>query len=78
MITFISSYLCYNEVQPDLRSNNAGRIMSRKSKQSKHKKNFTIILSQVDQWLDLIGHHIFQGNYAEAVANCERLSGTAS
>ncbi len=47
--------------------------MSRKSKQSKHKKNFTPNLSQVDTWLDLIGHHIFQGNYAEAVSDCERL-----
>src|SRR5713101_6305680 len=47
--------------------------MSRKSKQSKHKKNFTVSLSQVDKRLDLIGHHIFQGNYAEAVSDCERL-----
>ena len=47
--------------------------MSRKSKQSKHKKNFTVSLSQVDKWLDLIGHQIFQGNYAEAVSDCERL-----
>ncbi len=47
--------------------------MSRKSKQSKHKKNFTTSLAQVDKWLDLIGHHIFQGNYAEAVSDCERL-----
>ncbi len=47
--------------------------MSRKSKQSRHKKKFTVNLSQVDKWLDLIGHHIFQGNYAEAVTNCERL-----
>src|SRR2546421_3977940 len=47
--------------------------MAKKSKQSKHKKNFSVSLSQVDKWLDLIGHQIFQGNYAEAVANCERL-----
>src|SRR2546427_4733475 len=47
--------------------------MSRKSKQSKHKKKFTASLSPVDKYLDLIGHQIFQGNYAEAVANCERL-----
>ena len=56
-----------------MRSNNTGRIMSRKSKQPKHKKNFSVSLSQVDKWLDLIGHQIFQGNYAEAVTLCERL-----
>jgi len=47
--------------------------MSRKSKQSKHKKKFTASLSPVNKYLDLIGHQIFQGNYAEAVATCERL-----
>jgi tetratricopeptide (TPR) repeat protein len=47
--------------------------MSRKSKQSKHKKKFTASLSQVDKYLDLIGHQIFQGDYAEAVVTCERL-----
>jgi Flp pilus assembly protein TadD len=49
--------------------------MSRKSKQSKHKKKFTASLSPspVDEYLDLIGHHIFQGNYTEAVTLCERL-----
>jgi len=47
--------------------------MSRKSKQSRYKKNFSVSFSQVDKLLDLIGHQIFQGNYAEAVANCERL-----
>src|SRR5258708_32711339 len=47
--------------------------MSRKSKQSKHKKKFTASLSPVDKYLGLIGHQIFQGNYAEAVTNCERL-----
>jgi Flp pilus assembly protein TadD len=47
--------------------------MSRKSKQSKHKKKITASLSPVDKYLDLIGHQIFQGNYAEAVATCERL-----
>ncbi len=30
-------------------------------------------LSQADKLFDLIGHQIFQGNYAEAVSNCERL-----
>jgi tetratricopeptide (TPR) repeat protein len=29
--------------------------------------------SAVDRYFDLIGHQIFQGNYAEAVINCERL-----
>ncbi len=47
--------------------------MSRKSKQFKHKKKFTASLSPVDKHLDLIGHQIFQGNYAEAVTLCERL-----
>jgi Flp pilus assembly protein TadD len=47
--------------------------MSRKSKQSKHKKKFTASLSPVDKYLDLIGHQIFQGKYAEAVVTCERL-----
>src|SRR5712692_4206376 len=47
--------------------------MSRKSKQSRHKKKFTVSLSPVDKYLDLIGHQIFQGNYTEAVATCERL-----
>src|SRR2546430_6921410 len=47
--------------------------MSRKSKQSKHEKKFTASLSPVDKYLDLIGHQIFQGNYTEAVINCERL-----
>ncbi len=46
--------------------------MAKKSKQSKPKKMFTAI-SPVDKHLDLIGHQIFQGNYAEAVATCERL-----
>ncbi len=47
--------------------------MSRKSKQSKHNRKFTASLSPVDKYLNLIGHHIFQGNYAEAVTLCERL-----
>jgi hypothetical protein len=47
--------------------------MSRKSKQSKHKKKFTVSSSPVDKYFDLIGHQIFQGNYAEAVTTCERL-----
>jgi Flp pilus assembly protein TadD len=47
--------------------------MSRKSKQSKHKKKFTASLPSVDKYLDLIGHQIFQRDYAGAVNNCERL-----
>jgi len=47
--------------------------MSRKSKQSKHKRKFTASPSQADKYFDLVGHQIFQGDYAEAVANCERL-----
>jgi tetratricopeptide (TPR) repeat protein len=47
--------------------------MSRKSKQSKQKMKLALGLSQADKLFDLIGHQIFQGNYAEAVINCERL-----
>ena len=47
--------------------------MSRKAKPSRHKKKLTTSLSTVDKYLDLIGHDIFQGNYVEAVALCERL-----
>ena len=47
--------------------------MSRKSKPSKHKKKLTVSVSPVDKYLDLIGHYIFEGNYAEAVSLCERL-----
>src|SRR6266699_7246566 len=47
--------------------------MSRQSKQSKHHRKFTASFSPVDKYLDLIGQQIFQGNYAEAVATCERL-----
>ena len=47
--------------------------MAKKSKQFKRKKKVTAISSQFDKWLDLIGHQIFQENYAEAVANCERV-----
>lgn len=47
--------------------------MPRKSKQSKHKKKVTSNPSQADRLFDLVGHQIFQGNYTEAVMNCERL-----
>ena len=47
--------------------------MARKSKQSKQKKQITTNISTVDKYLDLIGHNIFQGNYPEAIAYCERL-----
>jgi tetratricopeptide (TPR) repeat protein len=47
--------------------------MSRKSKQSKQKMKLAPGLSQADKLFDLIGHQIFQGNYTEAVINCERL-----
>jgi len=49
------------------------RTMAKKSKSSKHKKGLTTNSSAVDRYFDLIGHQIFQGNYAEAVINCERL-----
>jgi tetratricopeptide (TPR) repeat protein len=45
--------------------------MSKKSKQKK--RATTSPASQVDRYLDLIGHQIFQGDYAGAVTNCERL-----
>ena len=49
-------------------------IMSKKSKPSKQKKSATPSLSsQADRYLDLVGHQIFQGDYAGAVMNCERL-----
>ena len=48
--------------------------MSKKSKPSKQKKSATTSLSsQADRYLDLVGHQIFQGDYAGAVMNCERL-----
>ena len=48
--------------------------MTKKSKTSKQKKSKTTNpSSQVDSYLDLIGHRIFQGNYAEAITLCERL-----
>ncbi len=47
--------------------------MSRKSKQPKHKQKLPPSSSQAGKLFDLIGHQIFQGNYAEAVTNCERL-----
>ena len=47
--------------------------MARKPKASKQKKSIPPSASPVDKYLDLIGHQIFQGNYAEAVATCERL-----
>src|SRR5260370_28735568 len=47
--------------------------MPQKSKQPKHKKSLTINPSQTDRLFDLIGHQIFQGDYAGAIANSERL-----
>src|SRR6266480_5837360 len=47
--------------------------MAKKSKPLKTKKRVITHESPVDKYLDLIGHQIFQGNYAEAVATCERL-----
>ena len=45
--------------------------MSKKSKQKK--RAITNPSSQVDRYLDLIGHQIYKGDYAGAVTNCERL-----
>src|SRR5258708_8771655 len=47
--------------------------MAKKSKQVEQKKKFTVRVSEVDKCLDLIGQNIFQGNYSEAVTDCERL-----
>lgn len=47
--------------------------MAKKPNASKKKKRIITSASPVDKQLDLIGHQIFQGNYAEAVATCERL-----
>ena len=47
--------------------------MVKKSKRSKNKKKPTATISQADRYFDLVGHYIFQGNYAEAVTLCERL-----
>jgi len=47
--------------------------MSKKAKQSKHKKKVTTSSSQADKLFDLIGQQIFQGDYTEAIASCERL-----
>src|SRR5450759_1966790 len=47
--------------------------MAKKSKPLKKKKHVTTHTSPADKYFDLIGHQIFQGNYAEAVTLCERL-----
>ena len=47
--------------------------MAKKPHASKRKKRIITSVSPVDKLLDLIGHQIFQRNYAEAVVECERL-----
>ncbi len=47
--------------------------MAKKPNAAKKKKRIITSASLVDKQFDLIGHQIFQGNYAEAVATCERL-----
>src|SRR5258708_3552172 len=47
--------------------------MTKKTNASKKKKRSITSVSPVDKQLDLIEHQIFQGNYAEAVVECERL-----
>ena len=47
--------------------------MSRKAKQSKQKKKGSTSSSQANKMFDLIGQHIFQGDYTEAITGCERL-----
>src|SRR5436305_12611928 len=48
--------------------------MSKKSKSSTPQTSATTsISSEADRYLDLVGHQIFQEDYAGAVINCERL-----
>ena len=47
--------------------------MSKKSKSSKHKKRVIISTSPVDKYIHLIESDMLQGNYSDAVVNCERL-----
>ncbi len=47
--------------------------MSKKSKQPKPKKRPTTNPSRTDKLFDLIGHQIFQRDYAGAIANSKRL-----
>ncbi len=47
--------------------------MSKKTKVSKKKKHSITAVSPVSTHFDLIGRLLLQGNYAEAVVNCERL-----
>jgi len=47
--------------------------MSKKSKQPTHKKSLITNPSQADRLLHLIGQQVFQGDYAGAIANSERL-----
>src|SRR5258708_6294139 len=47
--------------------------MTKKTNTSNKKRHIITSASPADKQLDLIGHQIFQGNYAEAVTTCERL-----
>jgi len=47
--------------------------MTKKSKQPTHKKSLATNPSRTDRLFDLIGHQIFQGDYAGAIVNSERL-----
>jgi|SRR5947207_4656404 len=47
--------------------------MAKKLKSSKHKKRVSASVSPVDKYIDLIERDMLQGNYSEAVVNCERL-----
>jgi len=47
--------------------------MAKKSRYAKQKKSLVPQVSQADKLFDLIGHQTFTGDYAEAVANSERL-----
>src|SRR4051812_26091369 len=47
--------------------------MSKKTKQSKHKKKVTTSPSQADNLFDLIVQQIIRGQYTEAVVSCKLL-----
>lgn len=67
-------WLCWKNIWLCFLLCNGGlNAMSKKSKPAKRKKSATASMSQVDKYLDLIGHNILQKNYAEAVVDCERL-----
>ena len=60
----------------DIASSNGREViikMAKKSKQSKHKKIVTTSSSRADNLYSSIERQIVQGDYMEAIVNCERL-----